>query len=95
MADGTIRFLPMVLSDQGATIVQKHKGRWEMHKKYTAISGLDVQQNSISLVSMVREGAWLLQETPNGRFYVNHYALTSQSSSVTFIWVRKIFSWSG
>ena len=59
MADGTIGFLPMVLSDQGATIVQKHKGRWEMRKKYTAITGLDVQQNSNSLVSLVREGAWL------------------------------------
>lgn len=95
MADGTIRFLPMVLNEQRATIVEKYKEPWGMRKKYTAITGLDVQQNSISLVSMVREGAWLLQETPNGRFYVNHYALTSQSSSVTFIWVRKIFSWSG
>ncbi len=72
MADGTIRFLPMVLSDQGATIVQKHKGRWEMHKKYTAITGLDVQQSSISLVSLVREGAWLLQEALSGRSCFNH-----------------------
>ena len=57
MADGTIRFLPMVLSDEGAIIVQKHKGRWEMRKKYTAITGLDVQQNSISLVTALLSGS--------------------------------------
>ena len=95
MADCTIRFLQMVLNKQCATIVEKYKERWGMRKKYTAITGRDVQHDSISLVSMVREGAWLLQEIPNGRLYVNHYALTSQSSSVTVVWARKIFSWSG
>ena len=33
MADGTIRFLPMVLNEQRATIVEKYKEPWGMRKK--------------------------------------------------------------
>ena len=33
MADGTIRFLPMALNEQRATIVEKYKEPWGMRKK--------------------------------------------------------------